>query len=371
MRHATLATPTLLALASLALLAPGVGAQDTTSQPAFPDVRVAGRLQVQGYALDNAAYAGDDVGPESNFFIRRARIEVQGRIAERVSFVLQPSFENGRGAEPNLRLRDAYVDLRLSPDESPATVTLRVGQSKRPFSRWELTSANNLPVIERGAGRGLPGGAANDLFGRNGFLSQDLGTSVIVEGGLATFQAGVYNGQGESFDDVNSAKSYGVRATIDPLAKLSLGASYFSHDAIVTPAAGAPDSSFRNDAWGIDGQWGRTGAPGLYALGEYLQGHDATESEAPIRGVSAVAAWHHRMTASPRQWLYAVEPAVRFDLADPNADVEEDRETLVGVVLGFYFSRTAQLRVGYERQSFENDALETVQGIRTAVTVNF
>lgn len=371
MRYNTPVTPTLLALAALPLLAPHVRAQGEGAAPTFPDVRVAGRLQVHGYLFDNDVYAADGVGPESSFFIRRARIEVQGRIAERVSFVIQPSFENGRGSEPNLRLRDAYVDLRLSPDEAPATVTLRVGQAKRPFSRWELTSANNLPVIERGAGRGLPGRAANDLFGRNGFLSQDLGTSVIVEGGVATFQAGVYNGQGESFNDVNSAKSYGVRATIAPLAKLSLGASYFSHDAIVTPAAGVPDSSFRNDAFEIDGQWGKSGEPGLFALAEYLSGHDATEAESPIAGFSAIAAWHHRLAGSGSRVLYALEPALRFDLADPNADADEDRVTLTSAVLGFYFSRTAQLRVGYERQAFEDDAREPVQGIRTAVTVNF
>ena len=38
---------------------------------------------------------------------------------------------------------------------------------------------------------------------------------------------------------------------------------------------------------------------------------------------------------------------------------------------GVYFSRTAQLRIGYERQDFEDGALDAVQGVRTAVTVNF
>jgi hypothetical protein len=356
------------AILALAVLAPRAEAQDSAAR--FPDVKVAGRLQMQGYGFDNGAHASA-VGTESNFFIRRARIQVSGRISPRVSFVIQPSFENGRGREPNLRLRDAYIDLRIREAAAGASVTLRVGQEKRPFSRWELTSSNNLPVVERGAGRGLRGSAANNLFERNGFLSHDLGASVIVADDRITVQAGVYNGQGESFDDVNSAKSYGARVTLAPLRRLSLGASWFSHDAIVTRALLPPDSAFRNHAWELDAQWGRPGDPGLFVLGEYLAGTDATEDEAAIRGASAVAAWHHRTDDRGTSWLFAVEPALRLDLADPNADVDDDRATLASAVLGVYFSRRAQLRVAYERQLFESDALETIHGVRTAVTVDF
>ena len=362
------------ALLVFAALAARAEAQDSASRPALPAVKVAGRLQVQGYFFDNepyAAAAAGNIGPESSFFIRRARIQVDGRISEYVSFVVQPSFENAAGREPNLRLRDAYIDLRFTREDAPASVTLRVGQEKRPFSRWELTSSNNLPVIERGAGRGLLGRAANNLFERGGFLSHDLGASVIVVGRGATFQAGFYNGQGESFTDVNSAKSFGIRATVAPLPRLSLGASWFSHDAIVARALLPPDSAFRNEAWEVDGQWGRPGEPGLFVLGEYLQGGDATEEEARMRGSSAIAAWHRRVASAAAPWLFAVEPALRFDVADPDTDADGDRATLLSAVLGFYFSNRAQLRVGYERQTFEGDALEAIGGIRTAVTVNF
>jgi hypothetical protein len=358
----------LSALTALALLASPAAAQDSTTR--FPDVKVAGRLQLQGYALDNDAHAAS-VGTASNFFVRRARIEVSGRIAPHVSFVVQPSFENGRGSEPNLRLRDAYVDLHFIDATDGPGVKLRVGQEKRPFSRWELTSSNNLPVIERGAGRGLLGRASNNLFERNGFTSHDVGASVIVSDPRFTVQAGIYNGQGESFNDANSAKSYGVRATAAPLARLSVGASWFSHDAVVARATLPPDSAFRNDAWEIDAQWGRPGDPGLFLLGEYLQGSDATEDESSIRGTSAVAAWHRRVSSTRAPWLFAIEPALRLDIADPNADAPGDRATLSSAVVGLYLSARSQLRIGYERQTFEDDALETIQGIRTAVTVSF
>jgi hypothetical protein len=40
-------------------------------------------------------------------------------------------------------------------------------------------------------------------------------------------------------------------------------------------------------------------------------------------------------------------------------------------VLGVYMSSRAQLRVAYERQSFQGDVLPTISGVRSALTVNF
>jgi hypothetical protein len=90
-----------------------------------------------------------------------------------------------------------------------------------------------------------------------------------------------------------------------------------------------------------------------------------------MRGASAIAAWNYRVSATGAPMLHAIEPALRFDYADPNADTDDDGATLASAVLGFYFSSRAQLRIGYERQMFQDDALDAIGGIRTAVTVNF
>ena len=105
--------------------------------------------------------------------------------------IIQPSFEGGRnlssvtttctssevpdgGGTPTitcrttgrsgLRLRDAYIDVRFTQAANKSAFYLRAGQEKRPVSRYELTSSNNLPSIERGAGQGLLARASNDLF---------------------------------------------------------------------------------------------------------------------------------------------------------------------------------------------------------------
>jgi hypothetical protein len=363
-------------------------------------VKVTGRLQEQLYYFDNEVYASQ-VGPKSNAFTRRARIEARGNISENVSIFIQPSFEGGRnlssvtttctstevpagGGTPTitcrttgrsgLRLRDAYIDVRFSKEASKSAFYLRAGQEKRPYSRYELTSSTNLPSIERGAGQGLLPRASNDLFSSAGFLSHDVGASVRLEHKLddvrlITVKLGAYNGQGESLNDVNDKKSVGARATAAITEKIDVGGSWFSHDAIVTVGT-VPDSSFSNSAWGLDAQYGKTGDQGLFALVEYLQGDDASAAKLRMRGIQGVAAYNIRMS-SPTSWLYAVEPFGRVDLADPDTDTDDNGATTITAGLGLYMSSRAWFRIAYERQGFQAADAESVSGVRSMFAVNF
>ena len=314
---------------------------------------------------------------------------------------IQPSFEGGRnlsgvattctsspvpagGGTPTitcrttgrsgLRLRDAWIDVRFAKEGAPGAFFLRAGQEKRPYSRYELTSSTNLPSIERGAGQGLLPRASNDLFAGAGFLSHDVGASLRYEYKLndlqlVTLKVGAYNGQGESLNDVNNKKSFGARATAAVTPKIDLGASWFAHDGIVTVGT-TPDSAFTNYAFDIDAQYGKPGEEGLFVLGEYLHGNDATSAKNTMQGIQGLAAYNYRFR-SPTSWLYAIEPAFRLDLADPNTDADDDEVTTLTAVLGFYLSSKAQLRVAYERQSFQGADVPSISGVRSALTVNF
>jgi hypothetical protein len=362
-----------------------------SGQTTYPNIRLSGRLQEQFYYFSNEDYAAT-VGPKSNFFTRRARIEARGQISENVAVYIQPSFEGGRNlsglvttctgtpltcrttGRSGLRLRDAYIDVRFSPEGSKGALYLRGGQEKRPYSRYELTSSTNLPSIERGAGQGLIARASNDLFGAAGFLSHDVGASLRYEYKLddvrlVTLKLGAYNGQGESLNDVNDKKSFGARGTFGITSKLDVGGSWFAHDGIVT-VGGVPDSTFTNYAFGVDAQWAKPGDEGLFVLAEYLHGNDATAAKLTIQGLQGVAAYNIRFK-SPTSWLYAVEPAFRVDIADPNTDADNDRATTITAVLGIYMSSRAQFRVAYERESFQGDVTPSISGMRSALTVNF
>jgi phosphate-selective porin O/P len=372
----------------------------SAAQTTYPNVKLTGRLQEQFYYFDNEAYAAQ-VGPQSNFFTRRARIEARGNISENVSVFIQPSFEGGRnlsnitttctssevpagGGTPTItcrttgrsgiRLRDAYIDVRFSKEASKSAFYLRSGQEKRPYSRYELISSTNLPSIERGAGQGLLPRASNDLFASAGYLSHDVGASVRLEHKLddvrlVTVKLGVYNGQGESLNDVNNKKSFGARATAAVTEKIDVGGSWFVHDGIVT-VSGVPDSSFTNNAWGVDAQYGKPGDEGLFALAEYLQGEDASPAKLQMRGIQGIAAYNVRMT-SPTSWLYAIEPFARVDLADPDTDTGDDGATLITAGLGVYMSSKAWFRIAYERESFQAEGAASVSGIRSMMAVSF
>ena len=389
--------PRVLGCAMVALAA---GTSVARAQTTYPNVKMTGRLQEQFYYFDNSDYAAT-VGAKSNFFTRRARIEARGNISENVVVYIQPSFEGGRnlssvtttctsspvpagGGTPTitcrttgrsgLRLRDAWIDVRFAKEGAKGAFYLRGGQEKRPYSRYELTSSNNLPSIERGAGQGLLPLASNDLFAANGFLSHDVGASLryeykINDLQLVTVKVGAYNGQGESLNDVNNKKSFGARATAAITPKIEIGGSFFSHDGIVTVGT-APDSGFTNNAWGVDAQYGKPGDEGLFVLGEFLRGKDATATKASIQGIQGLAAYNYRLK-SPTSWLYAIEPAFRIDFADPNTDVDANRVTTLTAVLGFYMSSKAQFRVAYERESFQAPGAASISGLRSALTVSF
>ena len=385
-------------LLSLGVWTAGV-AVALSAQTTYPNVKLNGRLQEQFYYFDNSDYAAQ-VGAQSNFFVRRARIEARGQISENVAVFIQPSYEGGRpltatttctsdavppgGGTPTitcrttgrsgLRLRDAWIDVRFGPEANRTAIYLRGGQEKRPFSRYELTSSVNLPSMERGAGQGLLPRASNDIFGGAGFLSHDVGASLRMEHKIddvrmATLKVGAYNGQGESLNDVNDKKSFGARATAAVTPKIDVGASWFSHDAIVT-SDDVPDSSFTNQAWGVDAQYGKPGDEGLFALVEYLQGEDASPATLTMRGVQGVAAYNLRMT-SPTSWLYAVEPFARVDLADRDTDTEDDGATTFTAGVGLYMSSKAWFRLAYERQSFQAEDAESVSGLRSMLAVSF
>jgi len=391
-----------LARGTLAVtLLPVALASRAAAQASYPNVKVTGRLQEQIYYFDNDFYAPLGVGPNSNIFIRRARIEARGEISENISIYIQPSFEGGRnlssvtttctsspvpagGGTPTitcrttgrsgLRLRDAYIDVRLTKAVDKSAIYFRAGQEKRPFSRYELTSSTNLPSIERGAGQGLLPLASNDLFGGAGFLSHDVGASMRLEHKLdqvrlITVKFGAYNGQGESLNDTNNKKSFGARATAAVTQKIDVGASWFTHDGIVT-VDDIPDSSFTNTAFDVDAQYGKVGDEGLYVLAEYLQGDNASAAKLSMRGMQGLAAYNIR-TKSPTAWLYAIEPFARLDLADPDTETDDDDATVITAGIGIYLSSKAWFRIAYERQSFQAEGLEDISGVRSMLAVNF
>ncbi len=103
---------------------------------------------------------------------------------------------------------------------------------------------------------------------------------------------------------------------------------------------------------------------------DYMSGESTLNSANEIWGFQGVAAYNIRMK-SPDSFLYAIEPAFRYDLAEPSNNVVDDQSTLITAGVNLYLSSKAQFRLMYESQSFEQSDLKTISGIRTALTMNF
>jgi len=357
--------------ACLMLLAAGSAAAQTT----YPNVKFGGMLQTEFYDYNNAdntlyqSLPPAVVLPESDFFIRRARITAKGNISESVSFLLEPQYSTGA---TGFVLEQAYVDVSFTKPEAKNGLSLRVGQFKRYFGRYELSSSSNLPSIERGTGRGMVPVASNDIAVLSGFVNIDIGAGLQYMGlknRLGIYGA-VMNGRGGNVNDNNNGKSFYTRATFAVTPKLSLGASYAAHESLRGVGTPTVDSSATNNGFGLDAGWGAAGDPGLYVVFDYDNGQTLLDSNNHLYGISLVSAYNIRMK-SPTSWLYAVEPAFRYDKSEPNDNAANDQSTLITAGLNLYVSSKSQIRLAYQSQSFEDPNLKTISGLLSALTFNF
>ena len=158
-----------------------------------PSVRVGGYVQADGrFVLSDGTDAGDQ------FLVRRARVIVQGTVADHYDFYLNPDFGGG-----TVVLQDAYLDVRHTPK-----LRFRVGKIKTPFGIERLQSGASLLFVERA----LP----NNLV-----PNRDIGLQVHGEllGGAFGDQAAVLNGvaDGGSADgDTSDSKDVAGRLFLTP-----------------------------------------------------------------------------------------------------------------------------------------------------------
>jgi phosphate-selective porin len=162
-------------------------------------------------ALDadtEGAGAGEADGPLSQFDVPRLRLLLNGTVYRRwlrYNFQFELHRTSGEGGS---RMKDAFVEIR-PPDRS---YRLQVGQFKVPFGLQQLNSSSRLQFVDR---------AITDAKFNP---ARDLG--VMVAGTLldrkAGYEAGVFNGAGESTRQTNRSHAWAARAFIDPLGQYTL-----------------------------------------------------------------------------------------------------------------------------------------------------
>ncbi len=157
------------------------------------------QLRIRGNLhMDTRLYQSENPGALQNLDIRRARIDLQGRIHERFTFRVQPELAGSP------YIRNAWADWQFDP-----AVHLRWGQMKVPFSSSWATMDNNVNFVERGASEPI-----YPFFDRGFLLWGDL-----LDGKVG-YDLGVYTGVGGEADvssgDVDSHKDLAARLFLRP-----------------------------------------------------------------------------------------------------------------------------------------------------------
>ncbi len=320
----------LAALAALAVQAKPARAQEVQIRSRAAEITLTGRVHLQW----NSSSVADEISNE--FLIRRARLTAEVEVNDWISGKVQPDYGEGK-----VSLKDAYVRLTFDP-----SFRATLGQFKRPFDLFELTSSTKILVIERAGGvRGVdacsgPGGVCSysRLTEKLGFADRDIG--VMLDGALGgdgawSYRVSVTNGTGANADEENDLKSFSGRLEFRPLEKLKLGANAAAHD-FVNEAGPTPDDDYAY-AYGGDVEYGSF-REGLHVQAGLVAGDNwknlvPTDPSSFLTG-QAIAAFKVPVR---NRLIEAVEPVGRVSWADPDTDASDDDGWLLtpGLVLFF------------------------------------
>ena len=305
---------------ALAALPASLSAQLTVSARAA-DISVGGLFQTQ-YTISSVDGSGGGADAVDDVFIRRARINLDLRVGA-LDARIEPDF-GGRGA--GVGLADLYARLTFG---RPLRVS--VGQFKRAFSLFELSSDTDLPFIERDARiEGLTscpgvGGVCtfSRLAARLQFDERDMGLRAEGDlGSKVTYMVTLTNGEGRNAADVNDAKSVSGRATVALTPRIRLAGFGGSHDYL------SGTTTRRAGALGADvevGTWRR----GLHVIAGVIGGDNwlaSTSSE--FLAAQSQFSWYAALPEGGR--FVGIEPMLRVDrsAAEDAAGVELSALTL-------------------------------------------
>lgn len=349
-------SPTVLALGLFALIESPLAHAQTAAPP--PDTKVdasrggvtfssgvnsltlGARLQVRWTLEDRedantdivGSGVGEDDGPIGQFDIPRMRVSFSGGVYRPwLRYAFQYEFSRTSG-ESSSKIKDAYVEIR--PTGTP--YLLRVGQFKAPFGLQQLTSSGRLQFVDRAI--------TDSKFNP----SRDMG--VMFSGTAAErkvgYDAGVFNGSGESVRQNTRAPLLAGRLYFQPLGVYTLSES--SSDAGDRPVLhvgfgartgkqirGRTTDGVVEDA---DNQTALNGevaykAPRIYSTAEYFWMTD--EQENPIDGPTIDSHGFHAQAG------YMVVPrldvGILYARITPDTEVDDAELTELRGVVGYYW----------------------------------
>lgn len=311
--------------------------------------------------------AGVEDGWSPSFDVAKVRLSIRGTMYKpwlKYNF----SYELGRtSGESSSKVKDAFLEVAKNPAAS-----MRFGQFKAPFSLQELVGDQYQQFVDRGI--------------TNSFaVSRDAGAMFFgsaVSGKLG-YQAGLFNGAGESNRQDDQDLLYAARVTFDPFGEfalregtndapenhqLHLGLAFRGGEASrggdTFTSAGTTVRIFEDadnqTALGLElaWKWRR-----LFATGEYYD--QSTERQNPAPALEDVDSdgWHVQAgwMAIPEK----LELGLRYATVDANNDVDDDATTEARVGLNWFW-KSHNLKLQTDLGQLEYEANAPGRGSRLA-----
>ena len=296
---------------------------------AQPTITVGGRFHTQF----NTTSVPGELGSE--FLIRRARVDALVKVNEFLSGFVQPEYA---GDQAFLRVAYARLDFGRA-------LYAMIGQYKRPFDLFTLTSSVDILAIERtGDIRGVdtcPGVGGICSFGR--FMEHlrlappDIGVILGggTNGGRVSYAISVMNGTGSNVADENGTKSFTGRVAVTPAADVHVAANVAVHDYVrVSTGTNAYASAFGGDLEVGNFRRGFHLQAGLVAGANWLN-PIAGEPTTFVTGQAVVTC---KFPLPPSPYAEAIEPLVRVSWGDPSTATSRDGGLLLTPGLVWYIT---------------------------------
>lgn len=295
------------------------------------EIEITGRVHTQF----NTTSVDQDGLPSTELLVRRARLTGEITVSDFVSGKVQPEFGDGE-----VELKDAYVRLTFSP-----AFRATLGQFKRPFDLFELTSSTQILVIERAGGvRGVdtcagPGGLCSfsRFTEKLAYADRDIG--VLLDGrstgGAVRYMASATNGAGANTSEENDGKSFSGRLEVTPTPDLTISGNVGLHD-FVDEIEGDDDYAV---AFGGDVEWGNFDR-GLHVQAALVAGdnwQNPSVAGDPSSFLTAQGIVSYRHPIDGNAYVNGIEPVGRISWGDPDTDVDDDEGVLLtpGLMLHF------------------------------------
>ena len=369
-----------LILITLAAAAP----RAVHGQEPKPTVTVAegATLKLEVLAQPQTSNTSVDSVLETDFELRRARLTVDGQVAERWSGRIQMDFETERA-----RFRDAFLEGRVSD-----VISFRAGQFKTPFNGIELESAKRLIAIERGArvrGTSQTSTSTSHMLAATAMSARNRGVMALTRfaDGRLRLNAGAWLGAGER-GETNDGKELSARLEFEPWAgaddrlPLIFAAAVVSNGYFGSPrdtlVGVSADTVFVEDAeyaTAFEGwvEFGRYAAPGIHVAGNVIGGDNPQIPQVEGSGVSfasflGMQLWGEYVFAGPGL-LTGIGVGGRVDRFDPDTDEDENAYVLWTPLVNLYFGKVFKLQADVDLLAPESDERETESAFRLQAQV--